>query len=86
MAARLRPMSAASARSNFTAPGISVVMQVTRGKQVALTPRQSFDEGPDESFGGPTMTFDEVLGQVLELLQQEKRVSYRGRISVRRTK
>ncbi len=24
------------------------------------------------------MTFDEVLGQVLELLQQEKRVSYRG--------
>jgi hypothetical protein len=25
-------------------------------------------------------------GRVLELLQQEKRVSYRGRISVRRTK
>ncbi len=24
------------------------------------------------------MTFDEVLGQVLELLQREKRVSYRG--------
>ena len=24
------------------------------------------------------MTFDEVLRQVLELLQQEKRVSYRG--------
>ena len=24
------------------------------------------------------MTFDEVLGQVVELLRQEKRVSYRG--------
>src|SRR5216683_3188408 len=31
-----------------------------------------------ERDGGPKMTFDEVLAQVLELLQREGRVSYRA--------
>src|SRR5215510_245352 len=39
---------------------------------LALTERKSPENG------GSPMTFDEMLAQVLELLQQEKRVSYRA--------
>src|SRR5260370_3210780 len=48
-----------------------------------MTLRHDYSEGPGsggerEPNGGPVMTFDDVLEQVIQLLQHQRRVSYRA--------
>src|SRR5215470_20241640 len=70
---------ALSRRERHTAEMITVTAGAGHASQDGILCHLSFDQRGDVyTAEGHTMTFDELLTQVLDLLQREKRVSYRA--------